>query len=351
MPDLTVAAVTGPLGTGLGVIAPEVPQTQLEAEAHAEQLVELAKPVERLAPRVCIDGRVALYMLNGAEVKAGLKAAGGNGVTTYHSLELNGFFGESKSLYHNFGRTVYGLEENELTVGFHTDDKKAEALTALILKAREQVAGMSSDDAITHIEEMVLDINATGCGASDGVKGVNAKLSRVPQEKQDGSLESTEEVEARIEAHFAQVGDLAGEQPDRAAYDALVDKATELEESGYFNGWNPVKALLVADVVLNLRGVKDGVLSRIQVLHDDGKGAHGHTEQNINVIMKEDVTLETRDILEATGKKDFVVNAKQIANEGAKAFNNPAVALGAVMYQVGTKTHLTTAEQRGIVIA
>lgn len=353
MPTLQVLAVTQPLGGGMGSVAPEFPTTMTESEAHAASLAEITKAVELGTPGGCIDGRVALSMLNGAEVKAGLKSAGANGITSYYGLEVTGFFSADSTPLRNFGHVVYDLEENGKPVGFHTDDKKAEPLKKTILGIRDRVAGMSSEEAFVFIEDLTpeeLEMDATGCGASDALQGVNGKLSRCPQTKPDGTLETAEEVEARIEGAYALSGALAGEPVDRETFDTAVSRATELDEAGYFKAWNSVKALLVADVVLTLRGVGDGVLGRIQVLKDDGKGVHGHNESHIDVIMEDDKTLETKDIEETTGKKDFVVNAKQVAQQVAHTFNHPAAAVGAVMYQVGTKTQLTTGEQRGIIL-
>lgn len=348
--EMRIAAVTEPLGYGLGVIAPGQELRGEDAYRHAETLIGLLTKVDEGAPSGCIDGRVGLKMLNNAEIKAGLKSAGGNSISIFYGLEISGFFDDDSSIYKNYATAINVLENSGHTIGFHTRDVKAADLASYILEQREEFAGISVEEVVETMEAKKVKELATACAANDELEAINGKLSRNKQAYNDGKTESDADIAARLENTFGLAVNLSNDQIDRVEYERHIDRATLHDNSGRFKAWHPVKALLLADKILIARGIADGVLGRIQVLKDDGKGIHGHNESNVVGIKVHGMTLETRTVYEATSVKDFIVNGDEIGNQARDDFDHPDAKLATLLYQVGAKTHLTNGHQRGIII-
>jgi hypothetical protein len=351
MPGVRAEVMTEPFGYGFGPIVPEQVLTSEQAHNHAEQLLGLLTKVESNAPGGCIDGRGALRMLNYEEVNAGLNAAGGNAISAFYGLEVSGFFGEDSSIFHDFIDVVVALEEAGHPIGFHTRDQKSRSLLSYILAQRDMFDKKSISDVVMAMEYMTSEQPGTACAGSDEMEQANGKLSRNSQIYLDGHLETTGEVEARIEHTFAMTEAQSYEPVPRDAFEALVDRATLMNNKGRLKNWHSVKALLLADKILLARGVSDGVLSRLQVLQDDGKGLHGHNESNVVFIKAHGVTLASMDIYKATGLKDFIVNGDEVGQQTSDTFGYPAAKIGVLLFQVGTLAQVTNGQQRGIILA
>lgn len=350
---LYVKAVTEPLEGGKGSIRAVNPVRGEAAQHLAEEIAGCAQEIYPDAPAGCIDGRVALMMLNGAEVLPGPKSAGGNAVCTFAALELTGYFQDGKSVQHHFARTVQLLEQAKQPVGFHTDDKKAPILKDLISRVRGIVAEKSIDDAVSYIAESDLqtafgtEMTGTGCAANDDVAPICSVLAQAVQPNSEGVLESAADVALRLE-HVRKVAEaVKGEVIDDDDYKTVVNGATAL--ASQLNSWNSLKALLIADKVLLANSVEDGVLSRIQVLEDDGAGVHGHTEDAIVVVRDKKVTLETSRVYQATGHKAFIANTS--AAEVAGSIFGEGVADAIYLYHAAAQVHLTDGSQPAIVLS
>lgn len=305
----------------------------------------------------CIDGRCVLHTLDKEESLVGPKTAGGIAITTLGAMELAGAF-ESGSVYSHFAHVIDILEDDgDTPVRFHIDADHEDEVERTIVAARKKLDGTTSmDDIINKL--LQLDVpSGTGCGMDDQLAPAFSNMARVERTYKDENGVEQIETQAKVEARLEYMRSIAGAIKDSVfseeIFEQHVAQATKLVESNHFSQWDSMRALILADVVLQNRGVKNGVFSRLEVLETSEAGVHGHVEDLICVNKRRDTTLDQNAYFHETGFMVFWFDEWLSEDVAETATSNEAiqrsVSQGVTSINVAGAFQLTDGTQRAVI--
>lgn len=369
--------VTPKLECGRGAIGTDVSPDQ--ATERGNTLPGYLEDATPGAGCGCIDGRCVLHTMAGQEAKLGPKLAGGNGLTTLFALALENYFDDDGSALMHFGRAINILEHQGNPIRMHTDEHTYGNIEAALAAFASELDSMQSlKDFIGKVEaadfaELLGDDKLkTACGMADGFEGAFANMSRRPQDIKDEATgevrkETAEEVQQRLD--FIKVTTFVFNEADdaeaEATFERHVDRATVLDESGFFKDFSSIKLSLIMARVLRDQGSTDSVLDRIDVLQNNGEGVHGHTEWGVAGVSKKlrgkvlntsRYTRERRDehgrSLEVFGIELWATedNADAFATGPKAAAQKLALVQGQVSAQVAGYVSLGDGSQHGVLL-
>lgn len=317
--------VTPELNRGYGRISAANRMNDEEAQEAAVEARAYIESVSDGAPCGCIDGRCVLHALNGEASELGPKTAGGAAVSTLLGMELDASFPDTSSVYSDFAHVITTLEDDgKLPVRFHIDADHEAKVKDIILQFRKELSDVVElEDFLAKVAEAELKISGSGCGMNDQLVGATSRVADTPGRYMgiDGieRSETAEEVADRLTFLKATGAAVQGSSFNEELFDIQARRATVLRD-GKFKDWDSLKALLVADRVLGSRGVKDGVMSRLEVLETSNKGVHGHVEDLALFILRLGTTFNQSKYYQETGKQAFTYDvwvSDLIAHAGA----------------------------------
>lgn len=346
--------VTPELNVGYGKIAAANRYANdSQTQQAAAEVRGFVKQVSDKAACGCIDGRCVMGTLAG-QALLGPKLAGGIAETSLGSLELNDYFGDGKSILNHLGRTVELLEDGGLPVRFHIDANHRDYVMNQIKAYRQKLAPISSlDDFIAELETADIDYNGTGCGMGDQFVAATANLAerRRPHE-------SDQQMQDRLAFIRTYTAAIKGDQFDQASFDRQMGRANHLVDSGHLEGWNSLKALIIADRALQDRGLKDGALPRIDVLENSDQGVSGHIEDFVVVNKVPGTTVDQTAYARATARQIFTVDdwmsqriGHKMAPTGGTIAQAQAIAQAVTAMNLAGYVQLADGSQRAIIFS
>ncbi len=308
--ETQILAVTDALGQGQGAIHVKHEDTQQEAEARAETVLNYYENVPAGRPVGCIDGRDVLETIDGDVSELGPKTAGGSAISGLYARAMEGHISTITDAYSNLASVIDMLEEQgEAPARFHIDaDNKDKVFSALEM-ARTEFSDVSSiDDFISAVITNEHIPAGTGCGMGDQFKGAVSCMARQPRTYKRGDqeiTETTEEATMRLAFMRSSTQAISSDTFDDSVFDSQVENATAMVEAGALNEFNELKALIIADRVLLDAGVEGGVYKRLEVLGTSDEGVHGHDEDGVTIMKTKGKVFNVSRYFQETGDRYF----------------------------------------------
>lgn len=298
----------GEIGLGYGAIT-ATSVSDDEALQHAEAMNNYYETVDWKAPGGCIDGRFCSHTLNNTEAKLGVKLAGGVHISVYAAQEIDNYFEGAGTPLHRWYRSADMLEKQGVPLRIHVDSVNADYVLRTFEEWQERASTLDSDAFIAELNNSEFENNNGGCGMMTALAGAVKNRSDRPVEFKatDGSVqtETPEQVATRLELIRNNTRALRGDAFDEATFNQHTLQASVAAEELEKN-WSGIKACLVSMKMLLDNGHSmEEVRERIDVVMDDGKGAHGHIEKDVTANTVENTTLNSAKYTAETGRQTF----------------------------------------------